>query len=333
MWQKLNLLKVVKIGAGAAIAIFLAGLFNLSYATSAGIITVLSIQNTKRDTLLVILKRSCAFAAALVIAYGCFGIFGYHVWVIGIFLCIFAAFCNLCSFQDAIAMDTVLITHFYAETSMSLFWIRNEVLLLLIGVGIGMLMNSYIPGNEKEIRKDQREVEEIMQQILGRMSEVLLQESKAHYDRKCFLALEQKLHTGVKRAITNRDNTLLTDTGYFIKYMEMRRDQTEVLKKIYENICLLDRIPSQTYVISEFLGNMSSGFHEYNNVEALTVRLDMIKESMKEEALPSSRAEFENRAVLYRILYELEDFLLLKKRFVEDLSDKELKRYWGETAE
>lgn len=331
--QKLNLLKVAKIGAGAAAAMMIATLAGLSYASSAGIITVLSIQNTKRETAFIILKRSCAFAMALVIAYACFSILGYQLWVIGIFLFLFAAACNLFSFQDAIAMDTVLITHFYAEQSMNLFWIRNELLLLIIGAGIGMLMNLYIPGNEKEIRSDQRKIEEMMRGILGRMSEVLLLESKTHYDGECFQKLEQQLLEAVKRAVAERDNSLLSDTKYFIKYMEMRTEQTEVLKKIYSNICLLDRIPSQTYVISAFFEKVSRGFHEYNNVESLSEKLEEIQESMKAEPLPSSRKEFENRALLYRILYELEDFLALKKRFIDGLEQKEIEKFWGEVSD
>lgn len=331
--QKINMLKAAKIGLGAAAAMLIATLAGLSYASSAGIITVLSIQNTKRETVFIILKRSCAFAIAMLIAFVCFSIFGYQIWAIGIFLCLFAAVCNLFSFQDAIAMDSVLITHFYAEQSMNLYWIRNEVLLLVIGAGIGMLMNLYIPGNEKEIRRNQRRIEEMMRDILGRMSEVLLQASKENYDGKCFSALEQKLKEGISKAADERDNSLITDTKYFMKYMEMRTEQTEVLKKIYENICLLDRIPSQTYVISEFFGKISRGFHEYNNVESLSKDLEIIREGMKEEPLPSNREEFENRALLYRILYELEDFLALKKRFVEGLQEKEIEKFWGEAAD
>lgn len=330
MIQRLNLLKVVKIGVGALAAMLAASALGLSYVTSAGIITVLSIQNTKRETIFVIVKRSCAFLFALIIAYGCFTFLGYHLWVVGVFLLLFAAVCNLCSFQDAIAMDTVLITHFYTEQSMSLFWVRNEALLLLIGVAAGMLMNSYIPGNKKEIRKDQRHVEDQMREILGRMSEVLLDQSKEQYDGTCFGPLELRLKESVKRAVANRDNTLLTDTSYFITYMEMRRDQTEVLKKIYENICLLDRIPSQTFVISEFFQEISIGFHEYNNVQGLMEQLDQIQKKMKEEPLPKNREEFENRAVLYRILYELEDFLALKRRFVENLTEKQIRNFWKE---
>ena len=50
---------------------------------------------------------------------------------------------------------------------------------------------------------------------------------------------------------------------------------------------------------------------------------------MRDEPLPQSRAEFENRALLYRILYDLEDFLQLKANFSASLTDQERSRFWS----
>ena len=35
-----------------------------------------------------------------------------------------------------------------------------------------------------------------------------------------------------------------------------------------------------------------------------------------------TRTEFENRAVLYRILYDLEELITIKKRFIETLTPR-----------
>ena len=50
---------------------------------------------------------------------------------------------------------------------------------------------------------------------------------------------------------------------------------------------------------------------------------------MRGEPLPQSRAEFENRALLYRVLYDLEDFLQLKADFAAALTEQERSRFWG----
>ena len=66
------------------------------------------------------IKRSCAFAMAMLIAFVCFSIFGYQIWVIGIFCACLPRSVIFLSFQDAIAMDSVLITHFM-QNSLDLY--------------------------------------------------------------------------------------------------------------------------------------------------------------------------------------------------------------------
>ena len=53
---------------------------------------------------------------------------------------------------------------------------------------------------------------------------------------------------------------------------------------------------------------------------------------MREQPLPESREEFESRAVLFQILLELEQFLEIKKKFVEELSAEEIGKFWKENA-
>ena len=57
--------------------------------------------------------------------------------------------------------------------------------------------------------------------------------------------------------------------------------------------------------------------------------LDEIFKHMENEPLPKSREEFENRAMLYHVLMDLEEFLILKKRFAESLDEKQKKIYWS----
>lgn len=59
--KKIDWLKIIKISIGCCFAVFLADWLGLRSATSAGIIALLSIQNTKKETLTIAGKRVCAF--------------------------------------------------------------------------------------------------------------------------------------------------------------------------------------------------------------------------------------------------------------------------------
>ena len=49
---------------------------------------------------------------------------------------------------------------------------------------------------------------------------------------------------------------------------------------------------------------------------------------LKSQELPRSEEEFENRAMLYHILMDIEDFLGFKADFVSALSPAQLEQYW-----
>ncbi len=87
--DKINFIKILKIAIGSSAAILFAGLLGLQYSASAGIITLLSIQDTKKETLIVAGKRFLAFLLAILIAYVLFQSFGYHTIVFGAFLLVF----------------------------------------------------------------------------------------------------------------------------------------------------------------------------------------------------------------------------------------------------
>ena len=55
-------LKALKIAAGAVAAILLAEAFGLQNAASAGIITLLTVQNTRRETVMSSVRRFSGFA-------------------------------------------------------------------------------------------------------------------------------------------------------------------------------------------------------------------------------------------------------------------------------
>lgn len=339
MLKKLDYIKILKIAAGAGMAVVAAQALGLNYSTSAGVITLLSIQNTKKETIRVMALRLCSFGIALILAAISFSLFGYGALALGVFLLCFSSVSLLFGMQEGISVNTVLMTHFMAEQSMSLQNVGNELAILVIGAGIGVGLNLYIPGKEKQIRAKQKEIESRMKIILTDMAELLSASATACLEsaerasseslQGNLLELEGELKLGEQQAYEEMENKLLTETRYYLRYMNMRRVQSAVLRRIAENISHLRMLPPQSEQISHFLGQISASFHEHNNAVELIGRLGQVKSSMREQALPETRDEFESRAVLYGILLELEQFLGIKKTFVEDLTDGEIKNFWG----
>ena len=73
-----DLFDASKIAAGCVLSILLASYIGLKYSLTSGLITILSIQNTKVETIGTALKRLGAYFAAMLIAAICFRLIGYN---------------------------------------------------------------------------------------------------------------------------------------------------------------------------------------------------------------------------------------------------------------
>lgn len=324
----MNYVKWLKLCISVPLAMAVAETIGLSYAPSAGIITLLTVFNTRQETFRETLKRVAAFAIMVVLSVGIFGMLGCHVYAYAVFFCLFLLLCYLLRLETAIAMNAVLATHFLSSRSVEPAMIGNEVLLFVIGAGTGVLVNLIMPGNLKKIRQRQKDTDAYMRKILTRMSEYLCREDRSDYTGTCFAEVEELLAQLEAEAITRMRNTMNAGDRYFLKYMHMRTRQCESLKDIYAAICELTGVPAQAYAISAFIGRIGESFHEMNNVEDLLAELNQLEDSYKEAQLPASRTEFENRAVLFSILRCLGTFLREKQIFVKELTEEERTRYW-----
>lgn len=309
--------KSIKITIAAVFAIWLADFFRLQYAATAGIITILSIQNTKKETLRLALKRGAAFLCALFLSELCFSCLGFSIGAFAVYLVCFSALCFRFGWPEAIAMDSVLITHFMAFGSMAIESVWNEIGLFCIGTGFGILANLHLKKKTVEFSDLAEKVDIEIRGILKRMSIRLLQTDKSDYDDACFARLSELLQRAEQSADQNWNNTFFSATLYEIRYINMREEQAEVLRHIYESIKMVESIPAQAELVAELIGQIEQEYHKENNVESLLRRLDDLYQIMRKEHLPGSREEFEARAVLFYIMKQLEEFLELKRRFID----------------
>ena len=317
--KQIDFLRIFKIAAAASIGCLLAVLFQLQTPTSAGIIAILSLQNTRRETFSLVARRIFSFFPSMTVA----------IPSIFVYLILFAGICELFSLQNTLVSNTVLVLHLYAAQSVHPALLVNELLLLLTGTSCGILMNLYMPGNSAKIRRAQSELEQIFRNTFHRIARDIVMDKQlacTFFDLSDLDLILKKLE---KEAHENQGNTLLSDEQYFVKYVEMRKNQKLVVEKLCQNIRLLHDVPIQAHAISHFIEDVSIKFHESNNTQELMQKLTEMQTSMQKEPLPVTRTEFENRAVLYRILYDLEELITIKKRFIETLTPDEIKRFWN----
>lgn len=314
---KTQLIKSLKIAAAAALSIGIVGELGLKYSATAGIITILSIRDTRRETLRSAANRALAFLCALVISACCFRIFGYNLPGFAIYLFVFAMLCLEAGWSEAIAMDSVLVTHFMTEQSMAPGLLANEALLFGIGTITGILVNLHLHRKAAVFDRLAEEVDSQIRGILHRMSLWLPKEDKAEYGPGCFEKLESALEAARRCAMENANNTLFVEDSRELDYIDMRGRQCVILRDIYENILKVEYLPRQAGQVAEFLAQIEQDYHRNNTVEALLEKQKQLLAQMKSQKLPENREEFEARAILFHILVQLKSLLELKRNFVQ----------------
>ena len=305
----------LKAALGASVAIGLAMLLRLEYAATAGIITVLSLMGTKRETLRIALGRLMALLAGLAIAFACYSLLGYGLAGFTAYLFLFAALCYACRWGYAVTLVSVLVSHFMTEGCMGSAQLLNEALLFLIGTGVGIIVNLHLRADEEAMRRHMTTVDELMRaamHALSRGSEGL------SYAQQLLEALGRELTMAEKLAIDNADNTFGDAPLYPIRYVQMRANQRRILAQIAHALADVDVQTPQHGEVCALLARVAEKYSEANDVSALLSAVQEVLTGMRSQALPASRDEFESRAVLYYVLLRLEDFLQLKRQFHKD---------------
>lgn len=144
------------------------------------------------------------------------------------------------------------------------------------------------------------------------------------------ILLEKELQGFVLEAYEYQENTFHSHPVYYIDYFEMRSDQCHVLHNLHYEVKKIRYIPKQARVVAEYMLYLADYVVERNVPSAQMEKLEGIFRDMKKEELPKSREEFENRAILYHILMDMEEFLIYKQRFVRSLDERQKKLYWKE---
>lgn len=313
--KKEDIIKLIKYVVGSVVAVLLAAALRIEFAYAAGIITLLTIQDTKKETVKIAAKRIVIFIIMTILSAAVFPLAGYHVWAFGVVLIPYLICCIALDMKEAIAPIAVLCTHYISAGSCNAGMILNEFLILVIGAGVGILLNMFMPDSRAKLVEYQRTVDDKMIHILKRMALYMERDNKSDYTGECFDELDKMLINLKKEALYYMNNHFLGENDYYYEYMQMRARQCGILKRVYSDIVRLTTTPQQVRALADFVERIAGEFAEENDVQGLLEELEALKESYTVSELPKSREEFENRAMLYHIMEDLKVFLQIKREF------------------
>ncbi|AGL48632.1 MULTISPECIES: aromatic acid exporter family protein [Streptococcus] len=315
-------LRTIKLIFATVLAIYLATALGLSYATAAGIIAILSVLDTRKSSFKMARNRLFSTLLALTIAVLTFALFGFGIWTLGIYLALYVPLAYRFNWEAGIAPSTVLVTHLLLEQDISLIFLGNELALFLIGAGLALLFNLYMPSQEKKIEAYHDQVEDLLKQILLRFEAFLLN-GDGRNEAELITQLDKTLDEALKVVYLDRHNQLFQQTNYQVHYFEMRAAQNKILRTMAGNInkCLLEG--RENVILSSLFERAAQQLSRENSAKELLLDIELFHATFRERPLPQTREEFETRATLFQLLHDMEAFIRLKVDFYEVYKDED----------
>ncbi|HEM5976132.1 TPA: aromatic acid exporter family protein [Streptococcus suis] len=315
-------LQTIKLIFATVLAIYLATALGLSYATAAGIIAILSVLDTRKSSFKMARNRLFSTLLALTIAVLTFALFGFGIWTLGIYLALYVPLAYRFNWEAGIAPSTVLVTHLLLEQDISLIFLGNELALFLIGAGLALLFNLYMPSQEKKIEAYHDQVEDLLKQILLRFEAFLLN-GDGRNEAALITQLDKTLDEALKVVYLDRHNQLFQQTNYQVHYFEMRAAQNKILRTMAGNInkCLLEG--RENVILSSLFERAAQQLSRENSAKELLLDIELFHATFRERPLPQTREEFETRATLFQLLHDMEAFIRLKVDFYEVYKDED----------
>ncbi|MBO0959965.1 aromatic acid exporter family protein [Neobacillus sp. MM2021_6] len=309
--------RTIKTAIGAAAAISIAQFFGLNSFASAGILTILCVQSSKKKSLQAAYARFFACMIAIAFSYIFFETIAYHTLVLGLLILAFIPITVWLRVSEGIVTSSVIILHLFTAKNITLDIVYNEIALIVIGIGVALLVNLYMPSLDNKLKQYQVEIEDNFRTIFQEMVSYL-RTNESRWVGNEIIETARSLDEAKSLAFRDVENHFLRTQDYYYYYFKTREKQFEIIERILPMVTSIDLLVVQRFMIADFLEELSEGIHPGNTAQHYLNRLHELHHQFKEEPLPTSRDEFEARAQLFRLLKEMEQYLLIKKSLKVD---------------
>ncbi|WP_284640017.1 aromatic acid exporter family protein [Paenibacillus silviterrae] len=307
--------RVIKTALAVVISILISQALGLHSPLSSGLLAILGVDVTKRRGLRTSLQRLAASILGLLIAALLFYVFGFQVWVIGLFLLILFPILSRLELREGAVTGSVVMFHLFAAESVDPHLILNEVCLLLVGLGTATLINiSYMPKEDKRLAGLKERLEYCFSRIFTEIAGHL--RNTAHiWDGNELLLAHDLLEDGWKAAQRSNENTLwFGETDSWSTYISMRKQQMESVDRMIPLVAQVYQTLSHGELLANVFEELSKDvFVDYYTGRAEQLLLQL-ESRFKQTALPATREEFEVRSALLQLLMELKHYLSIAKR-------------------
>jgi len=315
-------IRIIKTAIATIIAIYLALYLNLENALSAGVFAILGLEATRMKGFQKTAIRFLASVTGLFFASFIFMWCGFNYWAVALFVLL--VFPVLARFQlnDGIVTCCVIVFHLFGNGQVTFQFLFNEVTLLFIGLGTSIIINMFfMPNDDQKITELRKEVERNYNDIFQNLAATLRNPNHI-WSGEQLLVAEKLIAHGKVVAVRNKENRFWEKEAYWITYFEMRSQQFYTITKMMEKVALVHDKLSQNEWLAEVLEQLGKDTQSDVYKGKVRERLVELSALFKTMPLPSTREEFEIRASLLMLMYEIDSYLDIAEKLKRKQSEQ-----------
>lgn len=307
-------MRIIKTAIAAVFAILIANAFGLEGALSAGLLAILGVDVTRKRSVATVSSRFFASILGLIMAFILFYLFGFHIWVLALYILIAFPIISRAHFKEGIVTSSVVVFRVFGGEVLSVNVMLTQVELLVIGLGCAMLVNmAYMPKEHDKLLDIRRKVDGLFAIIFEHVAESL-RDPLHIWNGKELIEVRNLVDRGLSSAHRAIENQIISPNASWSIYFYMRKEQLERIESMMELISLVYQRMPQGEIVAMLFDRLSQDVvsEEYTGFTEELLR--ELEQKFKMMELPTTREEFELRSALLQLCRELDNYLNIAKR-------------------
>ena len=297
--------RTVKTAIGAMIALSIAQLIGFENASTAAVITLLSVQSTQRKSILIAWRRLLAcligMGLAILIFEGC----AYTPVAVGLLLFIYVPLMAKFGLQDGIVPGFVIVMQLYMSYAITEALLINQLCIVLIGILVALLFNLYMPSVEGELKKITQELDGNYEIIFLQFSRFIRKKERVWND-EYIIRTKRLLEKGIDLARRSEENSFFKRESSYLSYFTKRKQQFQFVERMVPLIIQLPTAFEQNEMIADLVEEFAANLKDVNRMQE---KLQALRQRFEGMELPKTREEFETRAALLILMNKIEQFI------------------------
>lgn len=310
--NKTLLSTTIKTAIAATLSLLVAQALGLKFSSSAGIITILDIFETRKATIKGGLKRTLSATIALVLGILVFEIFDYKTWAFGLYLLLFVPLSFLLKIELGLGPSSVVVTHLlsYGEINSSIIF--NELGLILIGTGFAMLTNLYAPESQDELKKWIDDIDGDIKDILIFFGDTLVNDLDVKIYEGKIKKLEDDINKALNLAIIENDNRIENSKNLLIGLSHREREK-DLLMEMYDDLKSIPKEYADGKLISDLMIDTANNLSNNGDMVKVKKRIEFLQEHFHMMELPETHEDFIIRSSIFQVFRSLNQFIDISK--------------------